>query len=472
MTSDRADGFGFAPAHDAPIPYLQRIRRLLRALGYGAPYEWAHYADVPFQPLTKPLAQMPRRAHHHRGALPARQGRPGAGRALQRGGQVLHRLFGRHGDGTTTCASRTSPSTASTPRPRTAAPTFRCRRCARAAARGRIGSLAPRFHGLPTNRSHRTTLEVDCPEIVARCQADGVDAAILVPNCPVCHQSVSLAARALEESGIATVVMGCAKDIVEHVGVPRFLFSDFPLGNAAGRPHDADSQALTLELALTLLETRAGRAHHRAVAAALERQRRLEARLPEHRAAVGRGDRAPARRVRPQKGGREGLARGARLQRDKRRKAQRRHEQALRRRPRPRLHAGVRGAVRQLPAGAARRRRHQDRAAGRRGHAPQPAQQGVGGAQPGHRLDGHQLQQAQHRARPHQAQVDRDRAPPGREGRRGDGELPPRRHGQARHRLRGAVGESIRGSSIARCRASARTAPSARPPPTTARSRR
>jgi D-proline reductase (dithiol) PrdB len=30
-------------------------------------------------------------------------------------------------------------------------------------------------------------------------------------------------------------VMGCAKDIVEHVGVPRFLFSDFPLGNAAGR---------------------------------------------------------------------------------------------------------------------------------------------------------------------------------------------------------------------------------------------
>ena len=76
-----------------------------------------------------------------------------------------------------------------------------------------------------------------------------------MPNCPVCHQSVSLAARALEASGIATVVMGCAKDIVEHVGVPRFLFSDFPLGNAAGRPHDAESQAVTLELALRLLES-------------------------------------------------------------------------------------------------------------------------------------------------------------------------------------------------------------------------
>ena len=48
--------------------------------------------------------------------------------------------------------------------------------------------------------------------------------------------------------------MGCAKDIVEHCGVPRFLFSDFPLGNAAGRPKDPDSQAVTLELALRVLE--------------------------------------------------------------------------------------------------------------------------------------------------------------------------------------------------------------------------
>ena len=49
--------------------------------------------------------------------------------------------------------------------------------------------------------------------------------------------------------------MGCAKDIVEYVGVPRFLFSDFPLGNAAGRPRDRVSQAFTLDLALGLLES-------------------------------------------------------------------------------------------------------------------------------------------------------------------------------------------------------------------------
>jgi len=127
----------------------------------------------------------------------------------------------------------------------------------RAAARGRF-DLAPRFHGMPTNRSHRTTLGIDCRDVLERCRVDEAAAAILVPNCPVCHQTLSLAARVLEENGIATVVMGCAKDIVEYIGVPRLLFSDFPLGNAAGRPKDPDSQYFTLELALRLLETAPG----------------------------------------------------------------------------------------------------------------------------------------------------------------------------------------------------------------------
>ena len=69
---------------------------------------------------------------------------------------------------------------------------------------------------------------------------------------------MSLVARHLEANGLPTVIMGCAKDIVEHCGVPRFLFSDFPLGNSAGKPFDADSQAATLELALRVLESAPG----------------------------------------------------------------------------------------------------------------------------------------------------------------------------------------------------------------------
>jgi hypothetical protein len=69
---------------------------------------------------------------------------------------------------------------------------------------------------------------------------------------------VSLVARHLEANGIPTVIMGCARDIVEQAGVPRFLFSDFPLGNSAGRPNDPDSQAFTMALALDVLESAPG----------------------------------------------------------------------------------------------------------------------------------------------------------------------------------------------------------------------
>ena len=64
---------------------------------------------------------------------------------------------------------------------------------------------------------------------------------------------MSLAARHLEESGIPTVLFGCARDIVEHCGVPRFVFSDFPLGNPTGRPYDIDMQREVLSLGLDLL---------------------------------------------------------------------------------------------------------------------------------------------------------------------------------------------------------------------------
>jgi hypothetical protein len=68
---------------------------------------------------------------------------------------------------------------------------------------------------------------------------------------------VSLIARYLEENGIPTVVIGSGKDIVEHCGVPRFLYQDFPLGNPCGHPWDADMQTATVRQALSLLETAA-----------------------------------------------------------------------------------------------------------------------------------------------------------------------------------------------------------------------
>ena len=66
---------------------------------------------------------------------------------------------------------------------------------------------------------------------------------------------MSLVSRHLEANGIATVVIGSARDIVEECGVARFLFSDFPLGNPCGKPYDAEMQRTIIGYALDLLET-------------------------------------------------------------------------------------------------------------------------------------------------------------------------------------------------------------------------
>lgn len=68
----------------------------------------------------------------------------------------------------------------------------------------------------------------------------------------MCHQTVSLVAHSLESAGVATVIIGSARDIVEEAGVPRFLFVDFPLGNPCGKPDNAAMQREIVGLALSL----------------------------------------------------------------------------------------------------------------------------------------------------------------------------------------------------------------------------
>ncbi|MBI1818085.1 MAG: hypothetical protein HYR72_24155 [Deltaproteobacteria bacterium] len=66
---------------------------------------------------------------------------------------------------------------------------------------------------------------------------------------------MSLVARHLEANGLPTVVVGSARDIVEQCGVPRFVFTDFPLGNPCGKPDDVLMQRAIVGIALDLLET-------------------------------------------------------------------------------------------------------------------------------------------------------------------------------------------------------------------------
>ena len=66
---------------------------------------------------------------------------------------------------------------------------------------------------------------------------------------------MSLVSRHLEASGIPTVVIGSARDIVEECGVARFVFNDFPLGNPCGAPGDRAMQRAIVGIALDLLES-------------------------------------------------------------------------------------------------------------------------------------------------------------------------------------------------------------------------
>ena len=240
-----------------PVGYMRRTREWYLGLGYDTPYDWAYNPDAPFTPLTGSLAESTVAIITTAAPFDPARGDQGPG-AKYNGGAKFYSVY----DGDTSQPHDLRISHIAYDRTHTTATDsgtwFPLAQLKRLAAEGTIGEVAPRFFGAPTNRSHRVTIETDAPEILKRCRDDKVDAAVLVPNCPVCHQTVSLVARHLEANGIPTVVMGCAKDIVEHAAVPRFLFSDFPLGNSAGKPHDEASQAVTLELALRVLETAPG----------------------------------------------------------------------------------------------------------------------------------------------------------------------------------------------------------------------
>ena len=71
----------------------------------------------------------------------------------------------------------------------------------------------------------------------------------------MCHQSVGLISRIVEEGGICTTSVTSARDITEAVKPPRAAFVDFPLGHQTGRPSERDLQMKIIKGALELLKT-------------------------------------------------------------------------------------------------------------------------------------------------------------------------------------------------------------------------
>ena len=161
--------------HRSFVSYIDRTREFYAAQGYEKPYVWARHTDAPFAPLAKPLARS--RVALITTASPWREDAPVDG-VLRGGKQVWSgptnappaRLF-------TDDLAWDKQATHT----RDVESFLPIRRLQELAAQGRIGSVAPRFHGVPTDYSQRRTTSRTRPRSWRAAAKTAVDVALLVP---------------------------------------------------------------------------------------------------------------------------------------------------------------------------------------------------------------------------------------------------------------------------------------------------
>lgn len=165
----------------APVEYMQRMRDYYLALGYNNPYQWAYHESVPFHALKKSVTQSRIGLVTTAAPLKSGAGDQGPG-APYNAAAKFYKVY----TGNATRDDFLGISHVSYDRDYTTADDigsyFPLKALRSAEADGHVGELAPRFYGLPTNRSQATTLKQDCADLLAMLQEDEVDLAILVAN--------------------------------------------------------------------------------------------------------------------------------------------------------------------------------------------------------------------------------------------------------------------------------------------------
>jgi hypothetical protein len=157
------------------VSYIDRTREFYRAQGYEKPYQWAYFDEVPFTPLPRALSEC-------RLTL-ITTGSPLREESTSEGGLPMPKEVSSW----PTAAPPERLYTADLAWDKETTHTddldsfFPIHRLQELVDSGRIGSLAARCHGAPTEYSQQRTMEKDAPEILRRCREDGVGAALLVP---------------------------------------------------------------------------------------------------------------------------------------------------------------------------------------------------------------------------------------------------------------------------------------------------
>ena len=169
----------FASPHDVPVPYMQRLKDYYLALGYGNPYRWAQYEEVPFTNLLKPLSNTKVGLVVTCAPFQTGKGDQGPG-ASYNAAAKFYRVYADSIEGNPDVRishlgydrNYTTAADINT--------YFPLNQLKNAANEGRIGSLSPHFYGTPTNRSQVTTIKQDCADLLEGLREDGAEAAVVV----------------------------------------------------------------------------------------------------------------------------------------------------------------------------------------------------------------------------------------------------------------------------------------------------
>lgn len=120
---------------------------------------------------------------------------------------------------------------------------------------GIIGQLNPVFWSLCGFIPNAARLvEEMVPRLIERIKRYEVQAALLIPASRLCHQSISLVARAIEQADIPTMTVAVDKEVVANVRPPRAALYEGKLGAVAGLPNWPEHQRRVLDEALRLIE--------------------------------------------------------------------------------------------------------------------------------------------------------------------------------------------------------------------------
>lgn len=159
------------PTHRTFVSYIDKSREYYAARGYPNPYRWAHFENVPFATLQRPLSQSVLTLITTAHLIPSAGETPSWHAVYSVSSSDPPARLSTDGLFWDRDATHTNDVESYCP----------VRRLQEFVREGRIGQLARRLHGVPTEYSQRLTQERDAPDVLRRCREDGADAAILVP---------------------------------------------------------------------------------------------------------------------------------------------------------------------------------------------------------------------------------------------------------------------------------------------------